>query len=361
MLDIARLPAGKPAYHTRWTCPSNIAIVKYWGKREGQLPANPSVSLTLEACYTDTTLDISPRCGEGDDRPYRIEVQLDGQPAPGFVPKIEQFFDRIAPYAPYLRDYAFVLHTSNSFPHSSGIASSASGLGALAACLVDFENACSAPLAQEDFLRRVSFYARLGSGSASRSIYPGVVLWGECPSVPSSSDLYAVPLPEADIHPVFRDLRDTVLLIEHGAKSVSSTAGHALMKGHPYAPARFAQAREHVERLREILRRGDVAAFGALAEREALTLHAMMMAADPCYILFKPATIAVLDAVWQYRKETLVPLYFTLDAGANVHLLYPASAEVPVREFLATALSPLCQGRMIHDRVGTQGVRKAAL
>ena len=100
MLDIARLPAGKPAYRTRWTCPSNIAIVKYWGKREGQLPANPSVSLTLEACRTDTTLDVSPRCGEGDDRPYRIEVQLDGQPAPGFVPKIEQFFDRIAPYAP---------------------------------------------------------------------------------------------------------------------------------------------------------------------------------------------------------------------------------------------------------------------
>ena len=166
MLDIARLPAGKPAYRTRWTCPSNIAIVKYWGKREGQLPANPSVSLTLEACRTDTTLDVSPRCGEGDDRPYRIEVQPDGQPAPGFVPKIEQFFDRIAPYAPYLRDYAFVLHTSNSFPHSSGIASSASGLGALAACLVDFENACSAPLEQEDFLR--SEERRVGKECRSR-------------------------------------------------------------------------------------------------------------------------------------------------------------------------------------------------
>ena len=159
---------------------------------------------------------------------------------------------------------------------------------------------------------------------------------------------------------MFRDFRDTVLLVERDAKRVSSTAGHALMNGHPYAPARFAQARGHVGRLLDVLRAGDIPAFGALAESEALSLHAMMMTARPYYILFKPATVAAIEKVWQGRKETGLPLYFTLDAGANVHLLYPAGAEKAVRDFIGGELSPLCGGHMIHDRVGT-GARKETL
>lgn len=355
MLNPADIQPLSGDFTCRWASPSNIAIVKYWGKKDGQLPANPSVSFTLDACRTDTSLKVKTR-GDRNSK-YAVEVYLDGEEKPSFVPKIEQFFDRIAPYAPYLADYAFTVHTSNSFPHSSGIASSASGMSALAVCLVNFENACGADYTPGEFLRRASFYARLGSGSAARSIYGGAVAWGESPAIPGSSDLYAVPLPPENIHPVFRDFRDTVLLVEKGSKSVSSSAGHALMKGHPFAPARFSQAGEHTAKLLDILRGGEVQDFGTLAESEALTLHAMMMTADPYYILFKPATLQALQKVWDFRRETGQPLYFTLDAGANVHLLYPAEAENTIRRFIADELSPLSGGSFIDDRVGP-GPRK---
>ena len=362
MLSPARPTASPDRFACRWSSPSNIAIVKYWGKRPGQLPANASLSFTLDACRTDTVLEIRPRCADGQRKGgYELSVLLDGVPAPAFEPKILQFFDRIAPYAPYLEQYAFRLRTSNTFPHSSGIASSASGMSALAACLTDFESCSGAqPYPEAEFRRRASFYARLGSGSAARSIYGGAVLWGRCDRVASSSDLYAVALPREEVHPVFRDFCDTVLLIEQGAKSVSSSAGHALMDGHPYAPVRFGQAQQRVERLLDILRAGDVEAFGRLAESEALTLHAMMMTADPAYILFRAGTVAVVEKVMQARRETGLPLYFTLDAGANVHLLYPACAQAAVRGFIQDELSGLCGGRMIHDRVGA-GARKESL
>lgn len=339
----------------RWSSPSNIAIVKYWGKLPGQIPANPSVSFTLDSCRTDTDLEISPR--EDHDTPYDIEVWLNESPSPSFIPKIGQFFDRIADYAPYLKKYRFTLRTSNTFPHSSGIASSASGMSALALCLVNFENTCGAGYSEEDFLQRASFYARLGSGSASRSLYGGVAVWGTLDGLPRSSDLFAVPLPPERIHPVFRDLCDTVVLVEKGAKSVSSSTGHKLMENHPYAPARFEQAREHADKLLTILQSGNMSAFGQLAESEALTLHAMMMTADPYYILLKPGTVSILEKVWDIRRRTSLPLYFTLDAGANVHLLYPAHSRDKVRRFIQEELSPFCNGRFIHDTVG-QGPQK---
>ena len=362
MLKPVSLPDRIESFVCRWSSPSNIAVVKYWGKLREQLPANASLSFTLDACRTDTVLEITPRTDAPQDgKKYDLTVLLDGEPAPGFEPKIVRFFDRIAPYAPYLERYAFRVRTSNTFPHSSGIASSASGISALAASLVDFESECAgAVYSPHEFRRRASFYARLGSGSAARSIYGGAVLWGECAQVEGSSLLYAVPLAENDVHPVFRDMRDTVLLVEQGVKSVSSSAGHALMNGHPYAPARFAQAQRHVEQLLDILRTGQIEAFGTLAESEALTLHAMMMTASPAYILFRPSTIAVLERVWQARREKGLPVYFTLDAGANVHLLYPGQAEVSVRDFIHRELSEFCAGRMIHDRVG-QGARKESL
>lgn len=355
MLNPADIRSFSGDFACRWTSPSNIAIVKYWGKKEGQLPANPSVSFTLDACRTDTRLEVKARTIR--ESKYAIEVRLDGEEKPPFVPKIEQFFDRIIPYAPYLAGYAFEVHTLNSFPHSSGIASSASGMSALALCLVDFENACGADYAPEEFLRRASFYARLGSGSAARSIYGGTVAWGAHPAIPDSSDLYAVPLPQANIHSVFHDFRDTVLLVEKASKSVSSSAGHALMKGHPFAAARFLQAGEHTAKLLDILRAGDVTGFGALAESEALTLHAMMMTADPYYILFKPATLEAIQKVWDFRQETGTLLYFTLDAGANIHLLYPSATESIVRKFIVEELSPLSGGSFIDDRIGA-GPRK---
>src|SRR5690606_3458540 len=266
--------------HVSARCPSNIALVKYWGKRGKQIPMNPSLSFTLTNSYTQTELKFRPKEQEG----YRVTVYLDGVLKEGFAQRIYTFFERIEPYVPFLKDFEFEIHTHNTFPHSSGIASSASGMGALALCLVEMEQKFGADFTEEQKLRKASFLARLGSGSACRSIYKGITVWGETQSVEGSSDLYAVPYPY-EIHPVFQKFQDTILLIDEGQKEVSSSVGHKLMENHPYAQQRFVSANENLGKIIPILKNGDLNEFGTLIEHEALSLHAMMMTSSPAYVL----------------------------------------------------------------------------
>ena len=125
--------------------------------------------------------------------------------------------------------------------------------------------------------QKASFLARLGSGSACRSLYSGLVVWGETPVVEGSSDLFAVKYPDEEIHPIFKNFNDWVLLIHEGEKSVSSTVGHGLMNTNPYAERRFQEARVNFFVLKDILKTGDLQKFMTFVEHEALTLHAMMM------------------------------------------------------------------------------------
>lgn len=339
---------------TSWSAPSNIALVKYWGKYPVQLPANPSLSFTLEACSTRTTLEFEKIPGGtsslGDSE--RLSVYLDGKPAPDFEPKIHQFLERIGPYMPFVQNLKIRLNTGNTFPHSSGIASSASGMAALSLCLLQIEQQMDPSLDAFRFNRKASFLARLGSGSACRSIDGGLVLWGEAEGMPGSSNLYGITYPR-ETDPVFQTYHDTILLIDRGKKEVSSTAGHGLMGGHPFAAARFQQARENISKLGEILKRGDLDAFCDLVEREALSLHALMMSGEPTYLLMKPGTLAVIEKVRQFRRETGLPLCFTLDAGANVHLLYPGAIAEKVYPFIQDELLAYAEnGAHICDRVG---------
>ncbi|MDC7997336.1 diphosphomevalonate/mevalonate 3,5-bisphosphate decarboxylase family protein [Gilvibacter sediminis] len=337
-----------------WKSPSNIALVKYWGKHGQQLPKNTSISFTLDHCATSTRLAFDPKSRPGFD----ITVLLDGKPQADFVPKIEKFFSIAGPYLPFLEDYSFTLHTSNSFPHSSGIASSASGMSALALCLLEIESQLlETPLSDTDFKKKASFLARLGSGSAARSIDGGLVVWGAHEEIPGSSDLFAIPYPDM-VHEVFRDFCDTVLLVDTGEKVVSSTVGHGLMHDHPFASQRFDQAQSNMLAIKPILATGDLDAFIALVESEALSLHAMMLTSSPYFILMKPATLAIINKIWSFRKETGIPACFTLDAGANVHLLYPAKHKEAVRELIESQLKPHCkEGAYIHDQVGAGAVR----
>ena len=156
-----------------WSSPSNIALVKYWGKKENQIPANPSISFTLDACKTITTVAYSRKKSNDD---FSFEVFLDGKIQEDFKPKIETFFKRIEVYLPFLKDYHFVIKTKNTFPHSSGIASSASGMSALALCLMSIEkqlieanvtlSVVKRSFDESYFYKKASFLARLGSGSA---------------------------------------------------------------------------------------------------------------------------------------------------------------------------------------------------
>jgi diphosphomevalonate decarboxylase len=325
-----------------WKSPSNIALVKYWGKYDVQIPANPSISFTLSKAVTTTTLKY--RNGSG-----QVKVFLDGEEVPSFLPKIQTFFERTEWMFPFLGEFDFQIHTSNSFPHSSGIASSASGMSALALCLMSVKQELGHTVT--DFHHEASEAARLGSGSGSRSVYGPLSAWGKHVEIEGSSDTHAVAY--KDVDSVFTDFQDTILLVEKGSKAVSSTVGHGLMNGHPYAETRFNQAHENQSVLLRAMLEGDLATFGELVESEALTLHGMMMTSMPYFILMKPGTLEIIERIWAYREKTGNPVYFTLDAGANVHVLYPKSHKDVILEFIDTELRTFCKdGSYLCDEVG---------
>ncbi|MFV0571266.1 MAG: diphosphomevalonate/mevalonate 3,5-bisphosphate decarboxylase family protein [Xanthomarina gelatinilytica] len=337
-----------------WESPSNIALVKYWGKKEHQIPANPSISFTLNNCKTATTLTFSKK---ENTQHFSFEVFLDGEKKEGFKPKIETFFKRIESYLPFLPDYHFKIETSNTFPHSSGIASSASGMSALALCLMSVEKELSAiqdesEESQKYFNQKASFLARLGSGSACRSVEGDLIVWGDSTTVEGSTDLFGVKYPY-QVHDNFKDYQDTILLVDKGEKQVSSTVGHNLMHKHPYAENRFKQAHENLGKLKPILKSGDLDAFIAIIESEALTLHAMMMASMPYFILMKPNTLKIINKIWRFRQDTGLHICFTLDAGANVHVLYPKKETKVILDFIKNELVAYCQNEQyICDQIG---------
>ena len=331
----------------KWSSPSNIALIKYWGKREEQIPENPSISFTLSNCKTITQLTYTKK--EGND--FSFEVYFEGEKNEAFKPKIQTFFERIEAYVPFLRDYHFKIETSNTFPHSSGIASSASGMSALALCLMSVEEDLDVDHADDYFNQKASFLARLGSGSACRSIEGELVVWGENEST-ESSNLYGIPF-NGEVHPNFRNYQDTILLVDKGEKQVSSTVGHQLMFGHPFAKERFQQAHENLRKLKTVFASGDLDNFVKIVESEALTLHAMMMTSMPYFILMKPNTLEIINRIWAYRKTNKSHVCFTLDAGANVHVLYPEKEKEAIQQFIEKDLSKFCQnGHFINDCVG---------
>ncbi|UBB90881.1 diphosphomevalonate decarboxylase [Candidatus Kaistella beijingensis] len=315
------------------SCPSNIALIKYWGKYENQIPANPSISYTLNHCKTNTFMEFFA------DEEFSVQTYLAGNEEKKFAEKIEKYFKNIEDFLPWILKGKYIIRTENTFPHSSGIASSASGFGAIAKCLMDLDEQFSGKIADDLKAKKESFLARLGSGSACRSLYNGLVVWGKTDEVEGSSDLYAVQYPNEEIHPIFKNFNDWVLLIHEGEKSVSSTVGHGLMKTNPYAERRFQEAHENFTILKEILKTGDLQNFIKLVEHEALTLHAMMMMSEPAFILMKTGTLEVINKIWNFRKETGLALFFTLDAGANVHLLFPGDSDSDkIKEFIVKEL-----------------------
>ena len=335
------------------SCPSNIALIKYWGKYENQIPANPSISYTLNHCRTNTTMEFFA----GEE--FAVQTFLAGNEEKKFAEKIEKYFKNIEPYLPWILKGKYIIRTENTFPHSSGIASSASGFGAIAKCLMNLDLKFEIESDNLDTLnyklqtsnQKASFLARLGSGSACRSLYDGLVVWGKTEEVEGSSDLFAVPYNNDEIHPIFKNFNDWVLLIHEGQKSVSSTVGHGLMNTNPYAERRFQEAHENFAKLKNILSSGDMEGFIKLVEHEALTLHAMMMMSEPAFILMQTGTLQAITKIWEFRKITGLPLFFTLDAGANVHLLFPNDINNnKITDFINTELIPFTQhGGVVKD------------
>ncbi|MBV1924310.1 MAG: diphosphomevalonate decarboxylase [Flavobacteriaceae bacterium] len=339
-----------------WQSPSNIALVKYWGKYGQQYPKNASISFTLNHCNTQTELKYFLK--EIPSDLFDFDVYFEGEKKDEFKPKIESFFKRIEAYIPFLKQFRFEIHTKNTFPHSSGIASSASGMSAIALCIMSMEKLMHPEITEDFFNQKASFLARLGSGSACRSIEGELIVWGEHANIKGSSQLYGIQLPNK-VHANFKNYQDTILLVDKGEKQVSSTVGHNLMLDHPFAEQRFTQANDNLSKLIPVLEQGDVSEFIKIVESEALSLHAMMMTSMPYFILMKPNTLEIINRIWTYRKEHQSYVCFTLDAGANVHVLYPENEKDNVLNFIKNELTPFCKnGEFIVDQVGIGAIQK---
>ena len=331
-----------------WESPSNIALVKYWGKKGNQLPCNPSISMSLKHSVTRTRLEYFPRKSDKN-----LSFEFEGKTQTDFEQRISKFLKSLNDEFSFLKDYGFSISSENTFPHSTGIASSASAMCALALCLCSMEQELNGEqMEKSEFFKKASYIARLGSGSASRSVYGGYAVWGKTNAFSKASNDYAVPFSRY-IHPVFEDYQDLILLISSDKKKVSSTAGHKLMENHPYASARFAQANDNFERLLGVLRGGDLKTFTEIVENEALSLHGLMMNSSPSFTLLKPNTLEAIERIRNLRENTHVPLCFTLDAGPNIHLLFPKSDKEKVIEFVDAELKELLEnGKYLLDEKG---------
>ena len=329
----------------KWQSPSNIALVKYWGKKGVQQPQNPSISMTLSTCRTETSVfyEKSDRLG--------VRFHLDGKSNNEFKEKIEKFIVSNPDAFPHFDQLDIHIESHNTFPHSAGIASSASSMSALTLCLLDIERMANG--AAKVDMQHASSLARLASGSACRSLYPAFSLWGQTEYHNPSSDDYAVSL-EDEINPAFKSFHDSILIVSDEKKSVSSSEGHALMKDHPYAETRYNTARQNTANLLQALRDGDLQTFVKITESEAMQLHALMMCSNPSFVLLKPNTLKIINAIREFRAETDIPVCFTLDAGPNVHVLYPDQDSEIVERFIMDELERYClNGNWISDHVGS--------
>ena len=167
-----------------------------------------------------------------------------------------------------------------------------------------------------------------------------------------SSDDYAIPF-EQEIAPVFKNYRDTILIINDKEKEVSSSVGHQLMENTPFSKERYRMARHNLLTIIKALKTGDLTTFTKVVEDEAMALHALMMLSEPSFILMQPDTLAVIEKVRAYRERSDSKLCFTLDAGPNVHLLYPEEEEKAIDGFIMSELLNHCkEGKCIKDNVG---------
>ncbi len=275
----------------------NIAFIKYWGRADEalNLPANPSLSMNLAALTTVTTVEFRP------DLPNDV-VSLDKQLASGrALERVVAHLGRVRALAG-IEDRAWVA-SSNDFPAGTGLASSASAFAALSLAAT---RAAGLRLG-EGALSRL---ARLGSGSACRSVPAGFSLWAGKSDETSFARQVAPP--------EHWDLHDVIAIVSYQHKAVGSYDGHALAPTSPLYQARLVAVPELLDAIRAGIGQRDLAQMGGAIEADALAMHAVMMTSRPSLLYWSPATVAVLHAVRAWRSEGL-GVYFSMDAGPNVH------------------------------------------
>ncbi len=292
----------------------NIAFIKYWGNRDQELrlPANGSISMNLAGLHTRTQVSFDTAL-EADT------LTINGHPAEGrALERVVALISRVREMA-RIGEYAQV-ESENNFPAGAGIASSASAFAALSLAAT---SAAGLKLAERDLSR----LARTGSGSACRSVPGGFVEW-----LPGNDDedSYAVAIAPAD----HWDLVDCVAVVSEGHKRTGSTAGHVLAVTSPLQEARVADAPRRLDLCRRAILQKDFDALARVAELDSNLMHAVMMTSTPTLLYWEPATVEIIRTVPRWREEG-IPVFYTIDAGPNVHVLCPSADAQAVSARLA--------------------------
>lgn len=289
--------------------PANIAFIKYWGKKNEKLrlPVNSSVSMNLSAAFTLTTVEFS--ASYKTDEIYFGQQKMDREEAK----RVMKHLDRIRQLAKAIMKAKVV--TKNSFPKNTGIASSASGFAALTLAAA---SALNLKLSEKE----LSILARMGSGSAARSIPDGFVQWK---AGKTSDDSYAYCLYGQN----HWDLRDIIVIVSTERKKTSSTAGHENAASSIFFQTRLKNLPHKIKNLKNALKKKDIKSFGEVVEQEAIELHMIMMTQKPPLFYWNSATLDIIQKVQQWRMQG-IEVYFTLDAGPNVHLICEKTQEKAV-------------------------------
>jgi len=291
---------------------SDIAFVKYWGKKDEvlRLPENGSVSMILDGLDTITTVEFQKKI-KAD------EVEIEGQSSGKEIKRVIKHLNRIRELAG-VDTFAKVV-SKNNFPKGTGLSSSGSGFVALtyAATL-----ALNLNLSE----REMSILARQGSGTACRCSCGGFVEWKD-------GDTSETSFSETIFPRNHWDLRDVVAVVEETKKKVSSTEGHKSASSSKFFSIRQQGIKNKIKKVKQAIKDQDFTKFGSLVEREALEFHSILLTSSPPLIMWHPGTIEVMQEV-QAMRVAGVEAYFTINTGFNIHIITLPKYEKQVKERL---------------------------
>lgn len=306
---------------------SDVALVKYWGKKNEvlRLPENGSVSLILEGLNTVTTVEFSKDLDSDS-------VTIEGESDKNEIQRVVEHLHRIRQLASV--DLFARVESKNTFPKGTGLSSSGSGFAALT---VAATKALELELGQRD----MSILARQGSGTACRCVCAGIVEWKNGDTSESSYSETIFPSSHWDI-------RDVVAIVDSSKKKVSSTEGHQMAHTSPFYRARLANMPQKIDAIKRLIEKKDFTGFGELVEHEALEFHSILLTSNPPLIAWYPGTIDIMNRVQAMRQEG-IEAYFTINTGFNVHVLTLPENEATVDKKLTE--SPFSQN-ILHATIG---------
>ncbi|MFH2019064.1 MAG: diphosphomevalonate decarboxylase, partial [bacterium] len=290
----------------------DIALIKYWGKKDEtlRLPENGSISLILAGLETVTTVEFRDELTED-------QIEIQGESEEGEVRRVRDQLERVRQMG-RKQVYAIVV-SKNTFPKGTGLSSSGSGFAALT---IAATKAIGLNLNEKE----MSILARQGSGTACRCVCGGIVEWkdGETSDASYSETIYPAE---------YWDIRDVVVVVDEGKKLLSSTKGHTLAKSSPFYGERLKRIEGKIEEMKMVIKNMDFKNLGELVEAEALEFHSILLTSQPSMIAWYPGTVEVMLAV-QALRNTGIPAYFTINTGFNVHVLTLPEHEKRVKEEL---------------------------